>query len=94
MKSFTFLRHALAHTPTKEPIFAGEVFYTMNKEEIVSVSGTILPKYIIIRRYVSKKFEYKFKPDYDKLLYFKTRESAEFYKERLIHWDEHIENRL
>ena len=94
MKPFTFFRCILAHTVNKEPIFAEQEFFTMNKEEILSVSGKVLPKYIIVKRYVPKKFEYKFKPDYEKLLYFKTRESAEFYKERLKHWDEHIENRL
>jgi hypothetical protein len=93
MKPFKFLTNPIAYTINKEPIYAGEVFFTMNKEEIVAISGAILPKYIIIHRYVSKTHQYKFNPDYDKLLYFKTRESAEFYKERLIHWDEHIENR-
>ncbi len=94
MKPFKFLTNPIAYgTFGNLPIYAGEVFYTMNKEEIMSVSGEVLPKYIIVHRYVSKKFEDRFKPDYDKLFYFKTRESAEFYQQRLKHWDEHIANR-
>ena len=94
MKSFKFFNNVLAYSTFGNiPIYAGEIFYTMNKEEMVAVLGEILPKHIIIHRYVSKKFEHKFKPDYNVLYYFKTRESAEFYKERLTHWDEYVENR-
>ena len=94
MRKFKFFDNVLAYSTFGNiPIYAGEVFYTMNKEEIVSVSGRVLPKHIIVHRYVSKKFEDKFKPDYNVLYYFKTRESAEFCKERLTHWEEHIENR-
>lgn len=91
MKPFKFLTNPIAYSTFGNiPIYTGEVFYTMNKQVITSISGEILPKYIIIHRYVSKKFENGFRPDYDKLYYFKTRESAEFYKRRLIHWDEHV----
>ena len=91
MKPFKFFHNPITYTTFGNiPIFAGEFFYTMNKEEIESISGRILPKHIIVKRYVAKKFEEKFKPDHNVLFYFKTRESAEFYKGRLTHWDEHV----
>lgn len=91
MKPFKFLEYVLAYSHNDEPIYAGEIFYTMNKEEFQSVvPGRIIPKYTIVRRCVHPKYKDRFKPDYKTLLYFKTEESAEFYKGRLIHWGEHV----
>lgn len=98
MKTFKFLgKTPIAKTHFGKDIFAEQYFYTMNKEEI---SRTYLdgrthttPKYVIVQRFLPKIYEDKFIPDYNTLWYFKTREDAEFYKSRLIHWDEHIENR-
>jgi hypothetical protein len=92
MRPFKFLTNPIAYTYNNEQIWAGEIFYTMNKEEIISISGEVLPKYIIIKRYVSKTHQDRFKPDYDKLFYFKSRYDAEMLKEGLIRWDEELEN--
>jgi hypothetical protein len=62
----------------------------MNKKEFPSVSGGVVQKYTIVTRCVHPIHKDKFKPDHDMLLYFSTKESAEFYKSRLIHWDEHV----
>ena len=90
MRPFKFLRSPIATACDGGYIYAGEHFYTMNKEEFIGVTGRPVEKYTIVTRRVSKKFETVFKPDYDMLLYFRTKESAEFHKSRLIHWDEHV----
>jgi hypothetical protein len=94
VKPFKFFKSPIViSTYGKEPIFADEEFYTMNKEEILSISGRVLPKYIIVKRHVSKKYQDKFRPDHEVLDYFKTREEAEFIRARLIHFDEYVVNR-
>ena len=80
MRPFKFLRCPLTEAHDGGLIFAGEEFYTMNKEEMVSISGRILPKYIIVKRMVSKKFETKFKPDHEVLWYFRSKSNAEWLK--------------
>lgn len=90
VRPFKFLNNPIAYSYTKNPIFAGEIFYSMNKEVITSIGGRIIPKYSIVMRTVPYRYEFKYKPDYNTLFYFNTREEAEFIKERLIHWDEHV----
>lgn len=94
MKPFKFLRNPLLITVDKVPIYSAEYFYSMNKEDIINYTfmgeRKVTPKYTITTRCIHPIYENKFKPDYDVLLYFKTKESAEFYKSRLLHWDEHV----
>ena len=93
IKPFKFFHNPIAYTTFGNiPIHSGEIYFIMNKEEYASVirPERIVPKYKIVKRRVSKKSEDVFKPDYDKFFYYKTRESAEFHKDRLIHWDEHV----
>ncbi len=80
MREFKFFSNHIAIAHDGGYIFAGEHFYTMNKEEILSVSGEIIPKYIIVKRIISKKFKDKFKPDYKKLWYFRSQSNAEYLK--------------
>ncbi len=87
LKPFKFLSNHIAIAHDGGYIFAGEVFYTMNKEEIVGISGEIIPKYIIIHRYVSRKYMNMFKPDYDKLWYFRSKNNAEYLKTLWLNQD-------
>lgn len=81
MKPFKFLRNPIAKAHDGGDIYAGEVFYTMNKEDFPSIKpGRIIPKYTIVRRMVSKKFQEIFIPDYEVLWYFRSRENAEYLK--------------
>lgn len=89
MKTFKFLRCPLLRTHDGKDIYSGTYFYSMNKQDII-LPNKITPKYTIVTRCIHPIFEDKFKPDYDTLLYFSTKESAEFHKSRLIHWDEHV----
>ena len=89
MKSFKFLRNPILVTIDGKSIYTGMYFYSMNKEDII-LPGKITLKYSIVQRCIHPIYKDKFKPDYDVLLYFSTRESAEFHKSRLIHWDEHV----
>jgi hypothetical protein len=56
----------------------------MNKEEIVNYTymgeRRVTPKYTIVMRYVQSIFEDKFKPDYETLWYFRSKQSAEYLK--------------
>ena len=81
MKPFKFLRCPIATSHDGGDIYAGEVFYTMNKEEFQSISGRPIPKYTIVRRIVSKKFEGVFKPDYNSLWYFRSESNANYLKD-------------
>ena len=94
MRPFKFLKCPIATACDGGYIYAGQTFFTMNKEEFLGVSGRIIPKYTIVRRYVGKKYITTFKPDYNTLLYFRTMGSAEFHRDRLIHWDEHVDGNL
>jgi hypothetical protein len=80
LRPFKFLRCPLTETHDGGLIYAGDIFYTMNKVEIVSVSGRIIPKYVIVRRCIPKKFQEKFKPDHEVLWYFRSRSNAEWLK--------------
>ena len=87
MKPFKFLNCPIAIAHDGGNIFAGEVFYTMNKEEFPSISGRPIPKYTIVRRTVTKKFEEVFTPDYNRLWYFRSEQNAEYLKEIWIRQD-------
>ena len=60
----------------------GDSFYSMNKEEMESVTrpGEMIPKYTIVRRCVHPMYGDKFKPDHEKLWYFKSLHNAEYLK--------------
>jgi hypothetical protein len=90
MKDFKFLKNPLIHTHDGAQIYAGDVFYSMNKEDMESVlrPGTIIPKYTIVRRRVDPKFKDVFKPDHEALWYFRSKDSAEWLKEVWIRQDE------
>lgn len=94
---FKFFRQPILRTHNGTYVYAEEYFYSMNKEDTsYKARGgkiKVTPKYTIVQRFLPKIYQDKFKPDYDKLLYFKTMAAAEFYKDRLIHWDTHIMNR-
>lgn len=81
MKLFKFLNSPIAIAHDGGQIYAGDVFYTMNKQEIPSIKpNQIIPKYTIVRRFVSKQYEDVFKPDYETLWYFRSRQNAEYLK--------------
>jgi hypothetical protein len=89
IKEFKFLRNPLLVTVDGKSIYPNILFYSMNKEDII-LPRKITPKYTIVTRCIHPIYKDVFKPDYDTLLYFSTKESAEFHKSRLIHWDEHV----
>jgi hypothetical protein len=89
IRPFKFLKNPLLITVDGKSIYPNILFYSMNKQDII-LPNKITPKYTIVIRCIDPIYEDVFKPDYDTLLYFSTRESAEFYKSRLIHWDEHV----
>ena len=89
MKTFKFLTNPLLVTIDGKEIYPSTYFYSMNKQDII-LPNKITPKYTIVIRCIHPIYKDVFKPDYDTLLYFSTKESAEFYKSRLIHWDEHV----
>ena len=89
IRPFKFLKNPLLITVDGKSIYTGMYFYSMNKKDII-LPRKITPKYTIVTRYIHQIYKDVFKPDYDTLLYFSTKESAEFYKSRLVHWDEHV----
>ena len=84
MREFKFLRNPLLVTIDGKSIYSGTYFYSMNKEDII-LPRKVTPKYTIVTRCIHPIYKDKFKPDYDTLWYFSTKETAEFYKSRLIH---------
>jgi hypothetical protein len=92
MKDFKFLKNPLIHTHDGEQIYAGDVFYSMNKEDMESVlrPGTFIPKYTIVRRRVDPKYKDVFKPDHEVLWYFRSKNNAEWLKEVWIRQDERV----
>lgn len=84
MREFRFLKNPIAKAHDGGYIYAGETFYTMNKEDIVNYTymgeRRITFKYTIVARFVPKMYESKFKPDYDELWYFRSRSNAEYLK--------------
>lgn len=82
MKPFKFFqKKPLLEAHDGGYIYAGELFYTMNKEEYMGVSGRMIEKYTIVRRYVAKKNENIFKPDNKLLWYFKSKKNAEYLRD-------------
>jgi hypothetical protein len=77
VKPFKFLRTPLFTAHDGGEIYAGDVFYTMNKE----VMGDSIPKYTIVRRCVHSKFANRFKPDHQVLWYFRSKNNAEWLRE-------------
>ena len=81
MRPFKFFSCHIAIAHDGGHIYAGEVFYTMNKEEFQSISGRIIPKYTIVTRCVHPKYKDVFKPDHTKLWYFKSESNANYLKD-------------
>ena len=84
MKPFKFFRSPIAIAHDGGYIYPEQYFYTMNKEEIVNYTfmgeRKVTPKYSIVTRFLPKIYEDKFKPDYDTLWYFRSRQNAEYLK--------------
>jgi hypothetical protein len=84
MKPFKFLHNPIAITHDGGDIYVEQLFYTMNKEEIVNYTymgeRRVTPKYTIVTRYVQRIYEDKFKPDYESLWYFRSKQNAEYLK--------------
>ena len=91
MKPFKFFDKPIAISHYNNPIFAGEVFFTMNMEEFESVEGFTIPKYFIVLRTVDPKFREGWTPAYDKYYYFNTLEEAEMCKDHILRWEEELE---
>jgi hypothetical protein len=89
MRPFKFLRTPLFTAHDGGEIYAGDVFYSMNKEDMESVlrPGTFIPKYTIVRRRVDPIYKDVFKPDHEVLWYFRSKDSAEWLKEVWIRQD-------
>ncbi len=84
MKPFKFLRVPIAIAHDGGYIYPEQYFYTMNKEEVVRYGFgeryVVTPKYTIVTRFLPKIYEDKFKPDYDTLWYFRSKQNAEYLK--------------
>lgn len=80
MRPFKFLRSPIIDAHDGGHIYVGEYFYSMNKEEMESVirPGEMIPKYTIVRRCVHPIYKDVFKPDYNTLWYFKSKQNAEY----------------
>jgi hypothetical protein len=82
-----------------KPIFAGELFYAVPKLDLDLLDGGVIKKYKITMRFVHKKNRDLFKPDHEKLWYFKTKETAEYYvniwerQDRYEDWFEKVTRR-
>ena len=77
MKTFKFLESPLLYSHEGTPIFAGDVFYSVNKEDIFSFKGNIVKKYSIVMRQIQPIHKDIFKPDHDVLWYFRSKTNAE-----------------
>lgn len=82
MKGFKFLRRPIAVAHDGGYIYPGDVFYTMNKEDIRKNGLKIwdIPKYSIVKRKIDKKHVKFFKPDYELLWYFRSFHNAKSLK--------------
>ena len=84
MKPFKFLRSPIAIAHDGGYIYPEQYFYTMNKGELIHTHQggkiSITPKYTIVTRFLPKIYEDKFKPDYDTLWYFRSKQNAEYLK--------------
>lgn len=78
IKSFKFLSIVLLKSQDEHDIYPDELFYTVNKEQMISPRfGRIIPKYTIVPRIVMGKYKYRFKPDHNALWYFKSKHNAD-----------------
>lgn len=96
MNHFKFLRPPIIIAHDGGYIYPEQYFYTMNKEDITYIMGhktKITSKYTIVQRFLPKIYEEQFKPDYDKLWYFRSKQNAEYLKGIWIRQDEFIEER-
>ena len=92
MRPFKFLRTPLFTAHDGGDVYVGEVFYTMNKEELQSVvPGRIIPKYTIVTRCIHPKYKNRFKPDYDSLWYFRSESNANYLKD-IWEWQDNQTN--
>lgn len=73
MKPFKFLNPPLMRTHDGHEIYAGEEFYSVNKEEYINYRGRTIAKYTSVKRIVPLKYRDKFIPDHDFLWYFKSK---------------------
>ena len=79
MKPFKFFQKKyIARAHDGGYIYAEQYFYTMNKEEFMGVSGRMVEKYSIVTRFLPKIYEDQFKPDYNSLWYFRSKQNAEY----------------
>jgi hypothetical protein len=79
MRDFKFFNSVLLKGHDGHDICVGERFYTVNKEDMVSLrNNRTIPKYTIVERIILKEFERKFKPDHEALWYFKSKQNAEW----------------
>jgi hypothetical protein len=82
MKPFKFLVNPLLTAHDGGEIYCGDIFYSMNKEDLPSVvSGRIIPKYSIVMRCIHPIYRDKFKPDHDTLWYFRSKVNAEWIRD-------------
>ena len=84
MNSFKFLRPPIIIAHDGGYIYPEEYFYTMNKEDINYIVGRkvkVTPKYTIVERFLPKVCQDKFKPDYEKLWYFRSKLNAEYLRD-------------
>lgn len=81
MKPFRFLNPPILFTHDGHEVFAGELFFSVSKEDRVSLLGTgnIIPKYSVATRYIVPSDKAKFKPDDEYLWYFKYKTNADWY---------------
>lgn len=90
MKEFKFLNNPIITAHDGGYINIGEIFYTMNKEKLFyTVRGKVkfTPKYTIVRRCIHPDYKDVFKPDYDKLWYFRSKQNAEYLRDIWIKQD-------
>ena len=90
MNEFKFFARHIAIAHDGGYIFAGEYFYTMNKEEFQLVTGEMAPKYHIIPRWVHPTNKDSFKPCYDKFWYFNSESNAVYLRSMWIREDNQI----
>lgn len=84
MNSFKFLRPPIIIAHDGGNIYPEQYFYTMNKVDIFyTVSGKVkvTPKYTIVQRFLPRIYEDKFKPDYERLWYFRSKYNAEYLRD-------------
>lgn len=87
INKFKFFDQSLVYSHEGHPIYAGELFYSVAKHDYDvtyrnGVNKTV-PKYNMATRFVYKEHRDKFRPDHERLWYFKSKSNAEWLIE---HW--------